>query len=204
MNIADRLQTLRKSRGISQEALADEIGVSRQAVSKWESEQSMPDLDKIILLSEYFEVTTDYILRGIESPPQAQGRKVDANLFVIVATVLNLIGVGMTCAVWYEKQIATALMIGVVFLALGCMVYGVGLLNAAPDTKSRARENFWKYNIWLLAFLPLSCLYNSLLWGVPAPYPRLLHPLYALPLFWIVYAAICMGALFLVRHKWKP
>ncbi len=204
MNIADRLQSLRKSRGISQEVLADEIGVSRQAVSKWESEQSMPDLDKIILLSEYFEVTTDYILRGIESPPQGPTRKVDANLFVIVATVLNLIGVAVACAVWYERQIATALMIGVVFLAMGCMVYGVGLLNAAPDTRNRAKDNFWKYNIWLLVFLPLSCLYNSLLRGVPAPYPTLLHPFYALSLFWIVYAAICMGVLFLVRHKRKP
>ena len=66
MNVADRIQNLRKMKGISQEQLADEIGVSRQAVSKWESEQSMPDLEKIILLSEYFEVTTDYLLKGIE------------------------------------------------------------------------------------------------------------------------------------------
>lgn len=67
MNIADRIQSLRKSKGISQEQLADVVGVSRQAVSKWESEQTIPDLEKIILMSEYFEVTTDYILKGIES-----------------------------------------------------------------------------------------------------------------------------------------
>lgn len=66
MNIADRIQSLRKSKGISQEQLADVVGVSRQAVSKWESEQTIPDLEKIILMSEYFEVTTDYILKGIE------------------------------------------------------------------------------------------------------------------------------------------
>ena len=44
MNIADRIQALRKARGISQEELADRVGVSRQAVSKWEGEQSTPDL----------------------------------------------------------------------------------------------------------------------------------------------------------------
>ena len=66
MNMADRIQYLRKSKGISQEELADKVGVSRQAVSKWESEQSTPDLEKIIILSEFFEVTTDYILKGIE------------------------------------------------------------------------------------------------------------------------------------------
>lgn len=44
MNMADRIQYLRKAKGISQEELAEKVGVSRQAVSKWESEQSMPDL----------------------------------------------------------------------------------------------------------------------------------------------------------------
>jgi transcriptional regulator with XRE-family HTH domain len=66
MTIADRIQTLRKSKGMSQEELADAAGVSRQAVSKWESEQSIPDLDKVVILSEIFEVTTDYLLKGIE------------------------------------------------------------------------------------------------------------------------------------------
>ena len=54
MNIADRIQKLRKTKGISQEQLADVVGVSRQAVSKWESEQSIPDLEKVILMSDYF------------------------------------------------------------------------------------------------------------------------------------------------------
>ena len=66
MTIADRIQSLRKSKGMSQEELADRIGVSRQAVSKWESEQATPDLEKVVIMSEIFEVTTDYLLKGIE------------------------------------------------------------------------------------------------------------------------------------------
>ena len=66
MTIADRIQNLRKSKGMSQEELADAVGVSRQAVSKWESEQTTPDLDKVVIMSEIFEVTTDYLLKGIE------------------------------------------------------------------------------------------------------------------------------------------
>ena len=66
MNMADRIQYLRKTKGISQEELADKVGVSRQAVSKWESEQSTPELEKVIIMSDYFGVTTDYILKGIE------------------------------------------------------------------------------------------------------------------------------------------
>ena len=66
MTIADRIQSLRKTKGMSQEELADAVGVSRQAVSKWESEQSVPDIDKIVIMSDIFDVTTDYLLKGIE------------------------------------------------------------------------------------------------------------------------------------------
>ena len=66
MTIADRIQSLRKAKGMSQEELADKVGVSRQAVSKWESEQATPDLDKVVIMSDIFEVTTDYLLKGIE------------------------------------------------------------------------------------------------------------------------------------------
>lgn len=62
----DRINLLRKKMGLSQEELANKIGVSRQAVSKWESGQSMPDLDKIIALSDLFGVSTDYILKGTD------------------------------------------------------------------------------------------------------------------------------------------
>ena len=70
MTIADRIQSLRKSKGMSQEELADAVGVSRQAVSKWESEQATPDLEKVVIMSDIFEVTTDYLLKGIEPVKQ--------------------------------------------------------------------------------------------------------------------------------------
>lgn len=77
MNMADRIQYLRKTKGLSQEELADKIGVSRQAVSKWESEQSTPDIEKIIIMSELFEVTTDYILKGIEPVDMTNKKTMD-------------------------------------------------------------------------------------------------------------------------------
>lgn len=62
MILADKIITLRKANGWSQEELADQLNVSRQAVSKWESAGSIPDLDKIIKMSELFGVTTDSLL----------------------------------------------------------------------------------------------------------------------------------------------
>lgn len=62
MNIAEKIVLLRKKKGISQEELANELNTSRQAISKWENNQSTPDLEKLVALSKYFNVTTDYLL----------------------------------------------------------------------------------------------------------------------------------------------
>lgn len=59
MNLGDRIQQLRKGIGLSQEQLAEIVGVSRQAISKWETDQSSPDLDKIVLLCKTFSVSAD-------------------------------------------------------------------------------------------------------------------------------------------------
>ena len=85
MNIADRIQSLRKQKGMSQIELADAIGVSRQAVSKWESEQTIPDLDKIVAMSEIFGTTTDYLLKGIE-PVENEGGQAAAATAAALAT----------------------------------------------------------------------------------------------------------------------
>lgn len=63
MILADKIIALRKSNGWSQEELAEKLNVSRQSVSKWESAQSMPDLDRVLQMSELFGVTTDYLLK---------------------------------------------------------------------------------------------------------------------------------------------
>ena len=63
MAISEKILNLRKDRGLSQEAFAEMLGVSRQSVSRWESGTAVPDIDKILLLSELFGVSTDYLLK---------------------------------------------------------------------------------------------------------------------------------------------
>ena len=60
MILADKIIRLRKKNGMTQEELAEKMNVSRQAVSKWEAAQSIPDIDKISQLGKLFGVTTDY------------------------------------------------------------------------------------------------------------------------------------------------
>lgn len=64
MDIAKRLQELRKKAGYSQEQLAEMLGISRQAISKWESGQGNPDLDNLTKLTEIYAVSADYLLLG--------------------------------------------------------------------------------------------------------------------------------------------
>ena len=212
MNLADRIQQLRKRKGISQEELADRIGVSRQAVSKWESGQTSPDLEKIVLLSDCFEVTTDYLLKGV-SPAQAQiepaqtgsdqtvsVQSVSAQIvpgvqiFTMAGSALNLIGLIAAAMIWYERQTAAATAAGLILMVAGCVVYGIGILKADGEAKGRAKKTFWSVNVWILPFIPLSMVYNILFGSFgTAPYPILIGPVsgfVGFVLFWIVYIGI--------------
>ena len=66
MDISERLQELRKKEGYSQEQVAEMLGLSRQAISNWESGQGKPEIDNIIKLTEIYHVSADYILLGTE------------------------------------------------------------------------------------------------------------------------------------------
>ena len=63
MILAEKIVRLRKQVGWSQEELAEKMNVSRQSVSKWESTNSIPDLNRIIMLAELFDVSTDFLLK---------------------------------------------------------------------------------------------------------------------------------------------
>ena len=113
MNMADRIQHLRKSKGISQEELADKVGVSRQAVSKWESEQSTPDIEKVILLSNFFDVTTDYLLKDRTNNRNGTERS-DARIFSLVGSVFNFIGLVVAIMIWDKEQTSSSVAVGLI------------------------------------------------------------------------------------------
>ena len=66
MNFPEKLLTLRKANNLTQEQLAEKLDVSRQSISKWESGQATPELEKIVAMSAIFDVTTDYLLKSSE------------------------------------------------------------------------------------------------------------------------------------------
>lgn len=158
--LAERIRELRRAKGFSQEELADRLGVSRQAVSKWEGEQSLPELDKILALSLLFEVSADYLLKG-EEP--ARQKKPDARIFAIVATALNAVGLILSAIGWLEERTARSAGSGLIFMAMGCMIFAVGKALGDQPSCRRADRIFWPLNLWLLAPAPLTALADGLL-----------------------------------------
>lgn len=70
MTFGKKLYELRKQKGLSQEELADKANVSRQTLSKWELGESVPDMEKLVLLSDYFQVSLDELVLGKEDEVQ--------------------------------------------------------------------------------------------------------------------------------------
>lgn len=67
MNLSEKILKLRKANGLSQDELSERLGISRQSISKWESGQVTPELDKIVKLAETFDISTDYLLQPNET-----------------------------------------------------------------------------------------------------------------------------------------
>lgn len=133
MSIAERIMNLRKKEGWSQEELADRLGVSRQSVSKWESGASVPDINRILEMSELFGVSTDHLLKGegndsseaqekiVLTVDEPEGRRMtsqEINSFMeATATFSRKIATGVTLCI-----ISPSLLIGLAGLSEGGMV----------------------------------------------------------------------------------
>lgn len=211
MSIADRIQSLRKEKGISQEELAEQVGVSRQAVSKWESEQSSPEVDKIILLSDYFGVTTDYLLKGKEANQREEKKKLDLKVYTIVGTFINVIGLIMAFTIWEECRESYAVAIGLIWMAAGCVWYSFGAAfgEASEADRCRIKRKFWMINIWILAIIPYTFCFNVLngllgrfCWEI-SPYPEIRNSksLGIYILGWLIYFALCGGFDLIISRK---
>ena len=101
MTFSDKLIALRKKAGWSQEELAERLNVSRQSVSKWESAQSMPDIDKILQLSSLFSVTTDCLLKDTQDDPQPAAAETASPLPRIKALTAAYWLVVVAIFLWY-------------------------------------------------------------------------------------------------------
>lgn len=81
MSFGDKLQNLRKTKGLSQEELAEKCDVSRQAVSKWETGLGYPETEKLLILCEILETNLDYLLRDKSATPEEGSNQEETSLY---------------------------------------------------------------------------------------------------------------------------
>lgn len=107
MNLGSTITRLRTQRGLSQGDLAEVLGVSRQSVSKWETNASVPDLDKLVKLSQFFDISLDELVTGASSPQEAAPEDTP-NPEVRIPSV---------------RQITGRTIAGIIFLCLGTLSF---------------------------------------------------------------------------------
>ena len=123
MTLGERICTLRTAKNLSQGDLAEQLDVSRQSVSKWETDTSVPDLDKLVKLCDLFGVSMDELVRGVkteEGRPEPQ---------VIVREV--------------KTGTPTRVIVGAMLLVIGAIG---GLLS--PCLRTTRMACFWGFRLW--------------------------------------------------------
>lgn len=152
--LSENLYTLRRRSGLSQEQLAQHLGVSRQAISKWESGTSMPEGEKLISISQYFDVSLDCLLQGrIEkkSPvpkaletPHNGGEK--TGLVLCVAGIAGLLFLGMIAVFSpaVAEQISASSVIQIdgsgIFLAASAAAIAAGACILLKCSKAKEKK----------------------------------------------------------------
>lgn len=111
MNLGEKIFKLRKERGLSQEILADKLGTTRQAISKWENNQGFPDTERLLMLSNIFQVSIDYILKDSDETQLSDNneRGYYASREIINGYLANERRSGKFVGLWISTLIATTI-----------------------------------------------------------------------------------------------
>lgn len=164
MTIGEKIQILRKEKNLSQEELASSIGVSRQALSKWECDTSLPDIDKIIALSEYFNVTTDYLLKD-KVPEESPKNDSHVNPGSALAFTTIITAIGLITAYSMANDGSNLLYWEVSSAMWGFIIQtiGIGLFEMfffGYHFKKETQYKFWRINSWVLSVMPIIFLFG--------------------------------------------
>lgn len=206
MKLGKKIQLLRKENGMSQEQLAAHITVSRQAISKWEVGDSVPDPDNIVQLSKLFGVSTDYLLMDDMEIPIEETTAISASgnshkwgiiSFGIIFAGLIIILVG-----WRTWQTLVPVGLGVLVQLAGCVTFAVSnplkMSNEQEQGINKPR-NYYTLGAWLLFPIPV-CI---LVFGAFHFYPRPYYSFMPYILSFTIYLLLAITATIIMQRNMK-
>jgi transcriptional regulator with XRE-family HTH domain len=161
MALGEKIQAYRRLKGLSQEEVASALGVSRQALSKWECNTSTPDIDKIVALSNYFNVTTDYLLKDGCTDENVslseENKKQSGNIPIALSTTIITIGLIIALAMANNGSKILYWQFTSAALGIGIQIIGISFFQVLYFSKQFQMKNqylFWGINTWLLSVMP--------------------------------------------------
>lgn len=212
MTFGEKLLRLRKQEGLSQEELAERLDVSRQAVSRWETGETLPDAPNLLQISRIFGVSADYLLhdefesdgdlpavRSAESKTRQEARvRWTVRIFLLLHAVVTfnaLVGIYVFQQMFYTTLCITLSVCSVVGFEAGFYYAGTRgpLWSGARDWRRR----YYRAMVWLALFPPVRCVAVSFFQFWPRPCPAVVPELCAAA----VYLAVCLLVTFLLRPK---
>ena len=216
MTFNEKLSKLRKSSGMSQEDLAERLDVSRQSISKWEIGDSIPDTEKIILLSDIFNVTTDYLLKDELENSTAKlimCEKPDKNILIskllqFFSTFFYAMGMLISWIIWMDANVKygpyvnsssglMSIMVGLLIQSVGIACYYVA--KKLNRTNLKLRQVF--LNVVFLILIPISAIF-TLFFGKIAPCPYLQGSIdYLWGWIYYIIAIVVVGIILLIINK---
>lgn len=166
MPLSDKIQNLRKERNLTQEALADQLNISRQALSKWELGASTPEADKIVQLSEFFNVTTDYLLKDVEVKQNTKKTINNPRVILLLTSSLTLIGLIIALAMGLDGSNIfymsfSNVSIGLIFQVIAVLAFELLLSSLAKKEHKSNRSIFYGINTWFITLIPIILFFGS-------------------------------------------
>ena len=203
MTLGEKIKELRKARGLSQEELAEQINVSRQAVSKWELDLSLPDIDNIVQLSQLFGVSTDHLLTNKQDLPgnEATATRNEMYRHQVFAICIGfcVIGLLFSLTVWFTWQTLITVMIGVLLQVIGVIIFEIVVSRNVPEERQLLRARFYALVPWLILPFPVKFgvdyLFNY--------YPRSHNSLIEIVVMIGIYLVVCGTITYLLRRRIK-
>ena len=208
MTFGEKLQQLRKDRGWSQERLAEEIPISRQAVSKWESGAAAPDTENVVRLSAIFGVSTDYLLHddftGDEDIPAVKRREEELqkarNRDTAMMVLMGIMAMGLfwqlVGALIYQSHLIVLL--GMTAHIVIIIAFEALFRRYQGDPEAREqRLLLWQLTVWFVSLFPCAAL-TRILWAFwPGPHLHIWEVLSPL----LLYLPLCLVVTLLLRKK---
>jgi len=181
MTIGQKLQTLRKKRGLSREQLAGKINIEGSIISKWESDEVIPDTENLIKLSKFFHVSIDYLVNNesISSKKnldvQKEQEEPDREQLFVIQLIMHLLMQGIclviNIAMWMLWQNHISVIIIAVVQILCAGIFELLYQKVKGEEAGRKmRRRYYTVSIWLFAYFPLWRVVTGIMAFYPHPY----------------------------------